>query len=149
MKILIVIGALVAAISTQSFAADTDAEEASVAAAVEQMRQAMISGAKSELSKVGHTDLAYIHSAGREENKEQFEDWIVAKKSDFTDIALTEQKITVTGDNAVVRHVFDGVIDDNGKSRTVYLRILLVFKKTDGEWKLLARQAAKADRPQQ
>ena len=121
-------------------------DEKAVAATVEYMRKAMISGVKAELAKVGHPNLVYRHSTGKEENKTEFEDWIVDKKSNFTEIVLTDQRITVTGDNAVVRHSFDGTIDDTGTIRTVHLHILLVFKKTDGEWKLLARQAAKADR---
>jgi ketosteroid isomerase-like protein len=122
-------------------------EEKAVSDAVEYMRKAMISGVKAELYKVGHPNLVYVHSAGRAETKTEFEDWIVAGKSDFTEIVLSDQHIDITDDIAIVRHIFDGTIADKDKTRTVYLRIMLVFKKIDGEWKLLARQAAKADRP--
>ncbi len=137
---------LVFTVTGIAHAAAPKADEKAVAKAVEFMRQAMISGNKADLMKVALPGLVYIHSAGAAENRDEFVNSLATRKSHFTAITLTEQKITVAGNVAVVQHIFDGTLDP-GKPRTVYLRIMLVFKKTKGEWKLLARQAAKADRP--
>ena len=150
MKYLLLASLLVFCFAGTGVAAANPAEK-DVEAAVEFMRKAMISGVKTDLEKVAHPNLAYIHSNGREENRAEFVDWLVQRKSDFIEIKLLDQKVTVTDDVAIVRHVLDGLLHDDkskGTTRTLYMRMLLVFKKTNGEWKLLARQSSPTKRPE-
>jgi len=77
------------------------------------------------------------------ETKEEFVDNIVSRRSVFVSIDLTEQTISVSGNTAVVRHILSAVTNDGGQPGSVKIKILLVFKKEKGSWKLLARQAVR------
>ncbi len=116
-------------------------DETLVAAAVEKLRAAMVSGNKADLESLLSDDLTYSHSSGKTQTKAVFVDEISTKKSDFLDIQLSEQNITITGDVAIVRHILVAHTNDGGKPANPHLGIVLVWKKTKGEWKLIARRA--------
>ncbi|MEO6522285.1 MAG: nuclear transport factor 2 family protein [Mucilaginibacter sp.] len=118
-------------------------DETNVAAAVEKMRLAMISGQKADLDAVACDDLTYGHSSGKLQTKAEFMDSFITKASVFVTITLTDQTIKVTGNTAIVRHKLAATTADGGKPGTVSLGIMLVFVKHHGEWKLLGRQAYK------
>ena len=114
-----------------------------VVAAVEKLRLAMISGVREDLMFIADDSLSYGHSGGAVEGKAEFVEKIASGKSDFVTILLSDQKISVTGNIAVVRHQLFATNNDNGKPGEVKLKVLLVFKKYGKNWKLLARQAVK------
>lgn len=118
-------------------------DEADVAAAVEKMRLAMISGQKADLDAVACEKLTYGHSSGKLQNKAEFIDSFVTKASVFVTITLTDQTIEVVDKIAIVRHKLSAQTADGGKPGTVNLGIMLVFIKEHSQWKLLARQAYK------
>ena len=118
-------------------------KENEVAAAVEQLRQAMIDADQSKLESLVSDQLSYGHSSGVIDDKKTFVDKIVTGKSDFVSIDLSEQTITVSDKTAIVRHLFKAKTNDGGKPGEVQLRIMLVWQKQKGGWKLLARQAVK------
>jgi len=119
------------------------ADEKEVAAAVEQLRQAMIDGNKTTLENLSAEELSYGHSGGQIEDKSAFVEKIASGKSDFTRISLEEQTIKIVGDVAVVRHKLIGETIADGKPGPVNLNVLLIWQKQKGKWKLLARQSAK------
>jgi hypothetical protein len=119
------------------------AQDADVAKAVENLRQALIDGKKEALEKIAHDNLTYGHSSGLIEDKKAFVEALASGKSDFTSITLTDQVIKITGNTATVRHKLSGEMMNNGTPGTINLSVLLVFVKEKGEWKLLARQATK------
>jgi ketosteroid isomerase-like protein len=141
MKKTILLFTLILGVAMGSYAQSK--EETEVAAAVEKMRLAMISGVKADLENVAADDLSYGHSSGKIQNKAEFVEAIVNKSSVFVTITLTDQTIKVTGNTAIVRHKLAAETADGGKPGTVNLGILLVFVKQKGEWKLLGRQAYK------
>ena len=116
-------------------------DETLVAAAVEKLRAAMISGNKADLESVLSDDLTYGHSSGKVQSKAVFVEEISTKKSDFLTIDLSEQTISIAGDVAIVRHILTASTNDGGKPANPHLGIVLVWKKTKGEWKLIARRA--------
>jgi len=118
-------------------------EHARVEAAVKKLKLAMISGVREDLAFIVDDSLSYGHSGGAVEGKAEFVEKIASGKSDFITINITDQKITITGNVAVVRHQLYATNNDNGKPGEVKLKILLVFKKVGKNWKLLARQAIK------
>ena len=118
--------------------------EAKVAAAVEQLRKAMIDADKAELESLVSEQLSYGHSSGHIDQKTSFVEKIVTGKSDFVTIELTDQTISISGKTAIVRHKLNATTNDSGKPGEVHLLILLVWQKEGGRWKLLARQAVKA-----
>ena len=120
-----------------------DKNEKAVAEAVEQLRTAMIDADKAKLESLVSDKLSYGHSGGQIDDKATFVEKIVSGKSDFVSIDLSEQMISVSRKIALVRHILKAKTNDGGKPGEVHLRILLVWQKKAGKWKLLARQAVK------
>ena len=111
--------------------------------AINQLHAAIISGSREALSAISSEYLSYGHSGGAVENKEAFIEKIASGKSDFISINTEQQTIDIIDNVALVRHTLIGETNDNGKPGSLKLKVLLVWKKEKGEWKLLARQAIK------
>lgn len=119
-------------------------EEAAVAAAVETLRKALVDADKAALENIAAEALDYGHSNGKVEDKAEFVRAIVSGESDFVTIDITDQKIQLSGNAAVVRHKLSGTTNNKGQAPgTVKLGVLQVWQKQKGGWKLLARQAVK------
>ena len=118
-------------------------DETAVANAVESLRKAMIDPDKASLDNLTAAELSYGHSSGKIEDKATFMDALLAKRSDFVSIDLTEQTIQVIGNTAIVRHKLSANTNDNGTPGTVKIGVMLIWQKQHNEWKLLARQAFK------
>jgi ketosteroid isomerase-like protein len=118
-------------------------EEKEVANVVEQLSKAMIDGDSVMLDKLTSPILSYGHSSGKIQDKGEYIGDIITGKSDFVMINLTEQMIRISGTTALVRHVLDATTNDNGIPGAVKLKVLLVWQKINGSWKLLARQAVR------
>ncbi|SHE47439.1 protein of unknown function [Chryseobacterium takakiae] len=118
-----------------------------VKAAAEKLRLAMISGEKSSLESLILQELSYGHSGGHIDDAQEFVEKLVTKKSDFLTIDVTNQTVQIVGNTAIVRHHFYATTADAGKAPgDVTLDILLVWAKVKNDWKLLARQAVKAEK---
>jgi len=117
--------------------------ENKVAAAVEQLRKAMIDGNKTELENLVSDQLSYGHSGGHIDDKKEFVDKLTTGKSDFVTMDLTEQTISISGKTAIVRHKLSATTNDAGKPGEVHLLVMLVWQKKGAKWILLARQAVK------
>lgn len=138
---LITTMAIVACNNDQQPAADaTDA----VAKQVEALRAAMIDPTEEKLKALSSKKLSYGHSSGKVEDQASFVQTLTSGKSDFVEINLSEQTITVEGNTAIVRHLLQAKTNDGGTPGEVNIKIMLVFVLENGEWKLLARQAVKA-----
>ncbi len=119
-------------------------DEKEVTDAVEQLRSAMVNGDKAILEKLSAEKLSYGHSGGHIDDKKEFVEKIVSGASNFELIELVEQTISISDDVAIVRHVLNAKTHDAGKEPgEVHLRVLLIWQKQKGGWKLLARQAVK------
>jgi hypothetical protein len=118
--------------------------ETEVAAAVESLRKAMIDADKATLERLTAAELSYGHSSGKVEDKASFVQALVSGQSDFLDITLTDQTITIKDKVALVRHKLSGNTNDPAKGPApVNLGILLVWVKEKSGWRLAARQAFK------
>lgn len=140
MKFLFALG-LLSMIAFSSTAQSKD--QRNVSMAVEKLRKAMIEGDRATLASLASDSLSYGHSGGKVEAKPEFVEAIASGKSDFVTIELSNQTVSVVNNAAVVRHQLDATTNDGGKPSTVKLKVLLVWMKEKGEWKLLARQAVK------
>lgn len=116
-------------------------EEARVDDVVQKLSKGLIDADKALLESITAEELSYGHSSGKVENKKEFVDAAVSGPFDFISINLTDQKITVKGDLAMVRHVMNAKISNNGTPGDLKLGILLVLQKQKGKWKLMGRQA--------
>ena len=122
-----------------SSAADT-AEEAAVDKAVEALRKALIEKDKAQLERLTAAQLSYGHSSGKVESKAQFVNGVMTSKAVVKSIAFPELSITVAGDAAIARHLFEAEMETDGKTNNVKIGGLQVWQKQDGNWNLLARQ---------
>jgi ketosteroid isomerase-like protein len=118
-------------------------KELQVAAAVEALKANMINPDSAKLAALVMDDLSYGHSGGKIEDKQTFIHTLVSGQSDFVSIDLSDQKIVVYKNTAVVRHLLNAQTNDNGKPGTVKLSILTVWIKKNGHWQMIARQAVK------
>jgi hypothetical protein len=115
-----------------------------VAAAAERLRVAMVDPTAAALGALVADDLSYGHSGGKVDTKASFISDLLDGKSDFVTITITEQTIKVVDANtAIVRHSLAADTNDSGKPGKVSLKILGVWQKQGGDWKLLARQAVR------
>ena len=118
--------------------------EPAVAAAAERLRLAMVDPAPAALGALVADDLSYGHSSGKVDTKASFIGDLVDRKSDFVSITITDQTIKVVdGRTAIVRHTLAADTNDSGKPGKVALKILGIWQKQGGEWKMLARQAVR------
>ena len=133
--------AVAAAIAVPAAASAQPGEEAAVARAVEALRAAMVEADRARLDALTEPQLSYGHSAGAVEDKAQFIDVIVSGRTDYKAITLSDQTVAVAGDAAVVRHVFATDFESGGRPASAPVGAMQVWRRRDGEWRLLARQA--------
>jgi len=122
-------------------------DEAAVAAAVESLNKAIVDPEKQQLENLASDALSYGHSGGKVQNKVEFADDLVNGPFDFQSINIVDQTISVSADNAIVRHTFTAKATNAGVPTDVNIGILMVWRKEGGDWKLLARQAFKLPEP--
>lgn len=120
------------------------ADEKAVASVVEKLRKAMIAADKATLESLAADELSYGHSSGLVESKAEFVNQFVTKSTVFLDnLTFSNQTIRIAGNNAIVRHRLTSDTNNNNVPGKVDIIILMVWQKQNGNWKLLARQAAK------
>ena len=127
--------------STHLFAQSTD--EKVVADRVEMLRKALITPDKKVLEELTADELTYGHSIGLIEDKAAFIDAMVKGRVVFTSITVSDQTIKIVGDVAIVRQHFIADLNNNNMPSKVDIIVLLIWQNQKGQWKLLARQAAK------
>ena len=119
-------------------------ETKAVEGAAEKLRVLMVEPDKAKLGALVANELSYGHSGGKIDTKESFIDDLMTGVSDFLSITISDQTLKVVGDTAVIRHTLTGDTHDKDKDPgKVNIKILQVWKKMGGEWKLLARQAVR------
>jgi hypothetical protein len=128
---------------TCSSAFAQQASEADIAKAMDALNAAIISGDAQKLNAITGAQLSYGHSNGRLETKAEFVSSLVERRSVFVKIDISNQKIVMMGDTAIVRNHLSGDTNSGGKPAHVELDIMYVFRLEGGDWKLIGRQAYK------
>lgn len=118
-------------------------KEKAVAAAVERLNKGILDPDKTLLEGIASEVLSYGHSGGKVQTKAEFVDDLLHGTFDFQTVTTTNQKIWVSGKNAIVRHTFLAKATNAGTPVELNIGNLLVWRKEGGQWKLLARQAFK------
>jgi 6-phosphogluconolactonase len=118
-------------------------DEAMLSDALEKFRNLMINPDTAALAGIAADDLQYVHSSGTVRNKQGFVDEFTKRWTNFTSVTISHQTISVTGDNAIVRHRLQADANNPGYPSNVDIFVLMVWRKESGSWKLLARQATK------
>lgn len=119
-------------------------DKALVILAVSELNQAMVDRDQATLELLTMAELSYGHSSGKIENREAFIHEVVNGDFDFISTATENQTVHFSGeDTAVVRHIFGIEAINKGENVNIRIGNMLIFKKQQNEWKLLARQAYK------
>jgi len=115
-----------------------------VEASVDALNKAMISADRPVLEKLTMDELSYGHSTGAVEDKTLYIKNIMAGSPKFSEISNADQTVNIAGENAIVRDIssIKGTRPD-GTPLDIKIGVLMVWKKTGGDWKLLARQGYK------
>lgn len=123
----------------RSLELETMAMEISVNA----LHKAMLTADSLTLRNLTAVELTYGHSGGQLEDQDLFVENIASKKVIYKTWTVTDQTVTVKGDVAWVRHNVHGELTSNGAPLTLDLKVLQVWTKVHGIWKLLARQTVR------
>ena len=119
-------------------------DQTAVAEAVAALTKAMLAADRAKLEALVSDNLSYGHSAGVVQDKKEFVDVIASKKTVYKSIELSNQTVTVAGNNAIVRHAWEGESGTgDGKWNVSKIGVMQVWQKDAGGWRLLARQAFK------
>ena len=87
---------------------------------------------------------SYGHSGGKIETRSEAITAISTNKSVYTDTSVSNIKVDVNDDVAVVRHLFKArETNVEGKVAALNFSMLLVWVKEKGKWRLMARQAVR------
>ena len=142
-KLILIAAATAVFAGCTTMRAKDPAAAPAVAAAAEKLRVAMIDPTPAALDALVADDLSYGHSGGKVDTKQSFIDDLISGASDFVNITITDQTVKVAGDAAIVRHTLTAATNDSGKPGNVNLKILQIWQRQGGQWKLLARQAVR------
>ena len=117
------------------------ADETALVQAVDALRKAMIAKDGKQFDALISENVSYGHSAGRIETKAEFIKVALASKSVLKSLNFTEQTNKIVGNSAIVRFMYNGESELDGKMSTTKIGVLTVWQKEQGAWKLFARQA--------
>ena len=140
-RYLAVAGAFAATMAASPAAMAQSGEEAAVAQAVERLRAAMLAADRGQLDALTAPQLSYGHSGGVVEDKARFIDVIAGKRTVYKTITLSDQSVSMAGDNAIVRHVLATETESEGRPGSARVGVMQVWQEQGGQWRLLARQA--------
>lgn len=118
-------------------------DEALVAQAIEKLRMVMMQPDSMVLAGLVSNDLEYVHSSGAVRNKQGFIDEFMKRQTDVANVVFSNQTIKITDGNAIVRHRMVADSRKVGYPPVIDIIVLMVWRKEHGQWKMLARQAAK------
>lgn len=118
-------------------------EEKAVLEAIEVLKKGIINADKDLLNTIAAEELVYGHSSGKVQNKAEFIEELVSGKPTYKSIDMTDQTIKISGNTAIVRHIYSAETINDGTPGHVKIGNMLVWQKQNGKWKLLARQAYK------
>lgn len=119
-------------------------QEKEIAEAVEIFKKGIVDADKNLLELVTAEELVYGHSSGKVQNKAEFiEEVVSGKPLDYISVEIADQTIKISGDVAVVRHIYSAETMSNGTPGKLKIGNMLIWQKQQGKWKLLARQAYK------
>ncbi len=116
-------------------------DEKDVAAAVEKLNRAMVDPEKSLLESIVSESLSYGHSGGIVQNKNVFIDDLINGAFNFSSISPINQTISITGTIAIVRNILVAKATDSGVPTDLRIGNAMAWRKENGVWKLLVRQA--------
>ena len=112
--------------------------------AVSTFNEAMVNPTAELMEALCADALTYGHSSGLIQNKAEFIDDIVNGPFDFSSVEAPDQTIHISGNIAIVRHIFLAKATNAGVPVNIRIGNIQVYQKDqEGRLRLLARQAYK------
>lgn len=118
-------------------------KEAQIAKLVVAINNAIINTDSTTLRNLTWDELSYGHSAGLIQDQKAFIAGVMNGPTFFKSIEPLDQKITMSGKNAIVRHIVTAKAVNKGNPLELKFGNIMVWQKKQGKWKLLARQGYK------
>jgi len=118
-------------------------EDAQLLKTIERLRMVMEKPDSVILADLVSEDLEYVHSSGTVRDKQGFINEFMKKQTRVTNVKFSNQTVRCSGDLAIVRHRMEADAHNPGYPPKLDIIILMIWKKENGKWKMLARQAAK------
>lgn len=119
------------------------ADEKAIAEAGNQLNQGLMNRDVKLLDDLAAPELSYGHSSGAVETKATFLEAVAKGPVRYLTINISNQTIQINGDNAITRHTQDLDLVNNGTPTKLKIGNLLVWRKYNGKWKLVAKQGFK------
>ena len=135
--------AVVGLFSLVSCAQNSSNDEGQITAGVDSLYEAMVSKDKTSLENLTAKNLTYGHPSATLENKGQYVSAVMTGSFEFISITPVDQSIEISGDTAIVRHIFEAKGVNDGTPTDVRIGVMMTWQKQKGNWILLARQAYK------
>lgn len=107
------------------------------------LRNALLSKDSVALSNLFADDATYGHSSGLIQTKAELIRSIMSGEQDYKTIEPSDMKVRIYDNTGVVTINLKVNVIYQGKSLDLNLATILVWVKINGDWKLVARQAAK------
>ncbi len=96
------------------------------------------------LKKMLAKTVSYGHSHGNVQTRDELVKAIARNQSNYTDTLISDLKLFMVDNTAIVRYVFKAIeIKKDGSATDLNLSIMLVWIKEKREWKLMGRQAVR------
>jgi ketosteroid isomerase-like protein len=125
-------------------AVTSDSDTRAVIAAMDRLHQAMVSDDRATLLALTDDELTYGHSTGMTQDRATFIQFLLDGKSPYAQIDFQNPVVSVRGDVAWVRGNLQAKMKNaKGGTDPIEFKILYIFTKEGGAWKLFARQAVK------
>lgn len=119
------------------------ADDPGLAAAVEELRKAILAADKAKLAALTASELSYGHSSAVVQDQQTFINGVVNRKATVKSLDFPDLKTFTAGDIGVARHRYVSDSEQDGKANHVDIGVLAVWQKQGGAWKLVARQGYK------
>ncbi len=108
---------------------------------IQQLHNTMLSGNGEKLDELIFDGLTYGHSGGKIEGKDSLIHHLVTGETDFISLEAGDPAILISKRKAWVRLNMKAEITDKGNRMNLDLKVLYVWIRENGMWKLFARQA--------
>ena len=119
----------------------TPSDIAEIEALEDRRYAAMLAADIPTLEELLHDDLIYSHSTGGMDNKEMYIASLRDKVSIYKNVDILDQTVRVTGDIGLAFHHAQITAEHRGADLYLDNRLLAVWSRDDGVWRLLAIQS--------
>lgn len=119
----------------------SDKDIAAIEALEDKRYAAMLAGDTDTLAELFHDELAYVHSTGGIDTKASYIDGLTNKVFAYQKIARDDQTVRVHKDIAMVYNHMQADVMIRGNLHHLDNRLLAVWSRDDGVWRLIGLQS--------